>query len=87
MDPTALPPLLGGGSLVAVIVYLLRFIAQQQGRSDKAQDAAVARAEERARAAEARADALEQKLAEIRDPGRAAYRRHRAEQEGRADER
>lgn len=91
MDPTALPSLAGGGVLVAVILYLLKFISAQQERTDKAQDAAVTRAEERARAAEARADELEEKLAEIRDPGRAAYRRHRAaldraQLEGRTDD-
>lgn len=62
MDPTTLPSVLGGGSLVAVIVYLLRFISQLQRQLGQVQEAASTRADERARAAETRVAELEARL-------------------------
>lgn len=85
MDPTTLPSVLGGGSLVAVIVYLLRFISQLQRQLGQVQETASTRAEDRARAAETRVAELEARLARTANPGDARYAAHRARQEERED--
>jgi hypothetical protein len=85
MDPTTLPSVLGGGSLVAVIVYLLRFISQLQRQLGHAQETAATRADERTKVAEAKVAELEERLRRIANPGDTRYREQQLEREARGD--
>jgi hypothetical protein len=98
VDPT-LPSFGVVGALVVVIGYVLRYLSAReaehrseraalQQRLDTANERADARAAAETGQLRAQVTALERKLEEIRDPGRATYRRHLAQQEeGGTDER